>query len=83
MTSDTLFSPNYNKVYVTLMDHAKEMASDLFNGQTTHALQPTFDTHFMVNRGNIITLQRILGHSTVQQIKTYAYFCTGLLQKKP
>lgn len=49
-------------------------------GQATHALRHTFATHFMMNGGNIITLQRILGHSTLQQTLTYAHFAPDFLQ---
>lgn len=49
-------------------------------GQATHALRHTFATHFMMNGGSIITLQGILGHSTLQQTLTYAYFAPDFLQ---
>ena len=49
-------------------------------GQATHALRHTFATHFMMNGGSIITLQRILGHSTLQQTLTYAHFAPDFLQ---
>lgn len=41
-------------------------------------LRHRFATHFMVNGGNIITLQRILGHSIGQQILVYAHFAPTL-----
>lgn len=50
------------------------------HGQATHALRHTFATHFMMNGGSIITLQRILGHSTLQQTLTYAHFAPDFLQ---
>ncbi len=34
----------------------------------------------MMNGGSIITLQRILGHSTLQQPLTYAHFAPDFLQ---
>ncbi|HGN1382095.1 tyrosine-type recombinase/integrase [Proteus faecis] len=49
-------------------------------GQATHALRHTFATHFMMNGGNIITLQRILGHTNLQQTLTYAHFAPDFLQ---
>lgn len=37
-------------------------------------------THFIMNGGNIITLQLILGHSNFQQTMTYAHFAPDFLQ---
>ncbi|WP_244098401.1 phage integrase [Burkholderia ambifaria] len=34
------------------------------DGQLTHILRHTFASHFMINGGNILTLQRILGHAS-------------------
>jgi hypothetical protein len=34
----------------------------------------------MANGGNIITLQRILGHGTIQQTMAYAHFAPDYLQ---
>lgn len=43
-------------------------------------LRHTFASHFVMNGGNIITLQRILGHATIQQTMAYAHFAPGYLQ---
>ncbi|MEK8345449.1 tyrosine-type recombinase/integrase, partial [Escherichia coli] len=43
-------------------------------------MRHTFATHFMMNGGNIVTLQRILGHATIQQTMTYAHFSPDFLQ---
>ncbi|MFQ3261273.1 tyrosine-type recombinase/integrase [Reinekea sp.] len=42
-------------------------------GQLTHILRHTFASHFMINGGNIITLQRILGHGTLAMTVRYAH----------
>ncbi len=39
----------------------REVKPDLPTGQATHALRHSFATHFMINGGSIITLQRSLG----------------------
>ncbi|HHZ6896592.1 phage integrase [Pseudomonas aeruginosa] len=39
-------------------------------GQASHALRHTFASHFMMNGGNILTLQKILGHSTLTMTMT-------------
>ncbi|EMX8401566.1 tyrosine-type recombinase/integrase [Yersinia enterocolitica] len=74
--SGALFKPNYMTVRSTL----KELKPDLPVGQAVHVLRHTFATHFMMNGGNIITLQRILGHATIQQTMTYAHFAPDFLQ---
>jgi len=42
-------------------------------GQMTHALRHTFASHFIMNGGNIITLQRILGHQSLTMTMRYAH----------
>ena len=74
--SGRLFFPDYTAVRATL----KEMKPDLPAGQAVHVLRHTFATHFMMNGGNIITLQRILGHATIQQTMIYAHFSPDFLQ---
>lgn len=58
----------------------KDVKPDLPSGQATHALRHSFATHFMINGGSIITLQRILGHSRIEQTMTYAHFAPEYLQ---
>lgn len=58
----------------------KEIKPDLPKGQSTHVLRHTFATHFMMNGGNIVTLQRILGHANIQQTMAYAHFAPDFLQ---
>ncbi|EGB2281058.1 tyrosine-type recombinase/integrase, partial [Salmonella enterica] len=71
-----LMLPSYWAVRAAL----KAVKPDLPNGQAIHVLRHTFATHFMINGGNIITLQRILGHATIQQTMTYAHFAPDYLQ---
>lgn len=52
-------------------------------GQLTHVLRHTFATHFMINGGDIITLQRILGHTTLAMTIRYAHFAPGHLAEVP
>ena len=46
---------------------------ELPKGQMTHVLRHTFASHFMINGGNIITLQRILGHGSIMMTMRYAH----------
>lgn len=50
-------------------------------GQLTHVLRHTFASHFMINGGNILTLQRILGHSTLAMTMRYAHLAPDHLQE--
>ena len=49
-------------------------------GQATHALRHTFASHFIMNGGNILTLQKILGHSSLAMTMRYAHLSPGHLQ---
>ncbi|ANI30022.1 integrase [Yersinia entomophaga] len=66
--------------YPIFCQELRSVKVDLPHGQATHVLRHTFATHFMMNGGNIITLQRILGHSTIQQTMAYAHFSPDYLQ---
>lgn len=71
--------PLYRVDYIRFRETLQEVKPDLPKGQATHVLRHTFATHFMMNGGNIITLQRILGHATIQQTMTYAHFAPDYL----
>lgn len=64
--------------YVEIRLIIKEIKPTL-NGQALHVLRHTYATHFMINGGSIITLQRILGHANIQQTMTYAHFAPDYL----
>ena len=67
----------------TLSNEYKEFLdshSDEIRYLNFHALRHTFATHFMMNGGNIITLQKILGHSKIEQTMNYAHFAPDFLQ---
>ncbi len=51
----------------------KETDLDLPKGQMTHVLRHTFASHFMINGGNILSLQRILGHQSLTMTMRYAH----------
>lgn len=51
------------------------------DGQMTHVLRHTFASHFMMNGGNILTLQRILGHANLTMTMRYAHLAPEHLQE--
>jgi len=46
---------------------------ELPKGQAAHVLRHTFASHFMMNGGNILILQKILGHSSVMVTMRYSH----------
>lgn len=54
---------------------------ELVEGQKTHVLRHTFASHFMMNGGNILVLQRILGHANIRETMRYAHFAPDHLEE--
>ncbi|HAS1202335.1 TPA: tyrosine-type recombinase/integrase [Enterobacter cloacae] len=77
-TSDTgkLFKVDYEN----FCERLKQVKPDLPRGQATHVLRHTFASWFMMNGGNIIALQQILGHASIQQTMVYAHLAPDYLQ---
>lgn len=42
-------------------------------GQMTHILRHTFASHYMIGGGDLLMLQRILGHSSITMTMRYAH----------
>lgn len=53
---------------------------ELPEGQMSHVLRHTFASHFMMAGGNILVLQRILGHSDIRVTMRYAHFAPDHLE---
>lgn len=49
-------------------------------GQATHVLRHTFASHFVMRGGNILTLQKILGHASLAMTMRYAHLSPDHLQ---
>lgn len=69
-TNDKLFSCGYGVAHKWLT----KALPDLPKGQATHVLRHTFASHFIMNGGNILVLQNILGHQKIEQTMIYAHF---------
>ncbi|NRO99502.1 tyrosine-type recombinase/integrase [Paraburkholderia sp. NMBU_R16] len=59
----------------------RDACIELPEGQLTHVLRHTFASHFMMNGGNILTLQRILGHSSLQMTMRYSHLAPDHLKE--
>ena len=49
-------------------------------GQMTHILRHTFASHYLMAGGDILGLQRILGHSSITMTMRYAHLSPGHLE---
>ncbi len=65
-----LFKPCYY-AFRSIIEHA---GIELPAGQMTHVLRHTFACHFMMKGGNILVLQKILGHTDIKMTMRYAHF---------
>jgi site-specific recombinase XerD len=54
---------------------------ELPKGQLAHVPRHTFASHFVKNGGDILTLQRILGHSSLTVTMGYAHLSPGFLDQ--
>ena len=76
-TGQRLFAP----CYAAFRDAIERSDIKLQDGQLTHVLRHTFASHFMMNGGNILVLQRSLGHSNLTMTMRYAHLAPDHLQE--
>lgn len=50
-------------------------------GQASHVLRHTFAAHFVMRGGNILTLQKILGHASINMTLRYAHLAPDHLKE--
>jgi len=53
---------------------AERAASDRFHW---HLLRHTFSVNYLVNGGDPFSLQRILGHTTLEMVRRYPHLCVS------
>ena len=63
----------FNTAYSAFREAIKRAGIKLPKGQSSHVLRHTFASHFMMTGRSIITLQRILGHSSLAMTMRYAH----------
>lgn len=73
-----LFPGTSEGAFRKALDRAK---ITLPRGQLTHVLRHTFASHFVMNGGDILTLNKILGHKTIQMTMVYAHLAPNYLSK--
>ncbi|MCK9818279.1 tyrosine-type recombinase/integrase [Pseudomonas sp. MAFF 302046] len=69
------FRPGYN----IFRKVVSQIGLELPEGQLTHVLRHTFGAYYMQVGGDILTLQRVLGHATLAMTQKYAHFSPGHL----
>ncbi|WP_113626323.1 phage integrase [Pectobacterium peruviense] len=69
-TNGALFTPCYSAFRKAM----QRTGIELPDGQLSHVLRHTFASHFMMNSGNILVLQRILGHTDIKMTMRYSHF---------
>lgn len=67
--------------YSAFRDGVERAGLELPDGQMTHILRHTFASHFMMNGGNILALQKILGHASLAMTMRYAHLAPEHLQE--
>lgn len=75
--SERVFATAYS-AFREGINQAKLKMSD---GQLTHILRHTFSSHFMMNGGNILALQKVLGHHSLTMTMRYAHLSPEHLQE--
>lgn len=71
----------FTECYGAFRSAIERTGIDLPPGQLTHVLRHTFASHFMMNGGNILVLQRVLGHTDIKMTMRYAHFAPDHLEE--
>ncbi len=67
--------------YSTLKRRIKNVTFTLQKGQLSHIFRHTFASHFIMNGGNILVLQKILGHGSLIMTMRYAHLAPDHLEE--
>lgn len=71
----------FNSCYESFRGAIERTGIVLPKGQMTHVLRHTFASHFMMNGGNILALQKLLGHANLTMTMRYAHLSPEHLQE--
>lgn len=67
--------------YGAFLNALERSGIELPAGQATHVLRHTFASHFLQNGGNIVALQKLLGHSSLNVTMRYAHMSPQHLEE--
>ena len=70
---------NFKSCYSAYRSAFKRTGLTVPDGQLAHILRHTFASHFVMNGGNIIALQKILGHSSLNITMRYSHLSPDYL----
>jgi site-specific recombinase XerD len=71
----------FKSCYSAFRSAVKRTGIDLPDGQLSHVLRHTFASHFVQSGGDLLTLQRILGHSSITVTMRYAHLAPNHLDQ--
>jgi integrase len=71
----------FGSAWAAFREGIERASINLPEGQMTHSLRHTFASHFMMGGGNILALQRILGHESLTMTMRYAHLSPEHLQE--
>lgn len=73
----------FGDCYKKFGDAVEAVGLELPAVQLTHVLRDTFASHYMKSGGDILTLQRVLGHTSLAMTMKYAHFSLGHFANVP
>ncbi len=78
---DPLFNGEFTGVHINRM--LKEIAKvcGIKQKLTFHVSRHTFATNYLLKGGNVVKLQRLLGHSEIKQTMVYVHIVDGLMEQ--
>lgn len=71
----------FTTAYSAFREGITEVKLKMSDGQLTHILRHSFASHFMMNGGNILALQKLLGHHSLTMTMRYAHLSPEHLQE--
>jgi len=78
---DFLKNSEFKYCYGAYRSAFKRSGLSLPTGQLAHVLRHTFASHFIMSGGNILALQKILGHSSLQVTMIYSHLSPDYLNQ--